>query len=117
MGDSRYIYKNGLNKACFQHDMAYGGFKDLAKRTASDLKNKIFSRLKIQDMMDIQRGLAAMVYKFFDKKSKASGIKNEIKQNQQQLAEELQKPIIRKVKRRRVYSRAIFGVMIQLICN
>ena len=26
-GDSRYIYKNGLNKACFQHDMFYGGFK------------------------------------------------------------------------------------------
>ena len=26
-GDSRYIYKNGLNKACFQHDMCYGGFK------------------------------------------------------------------------------------------
>ena len=55
-------------------------------------------------MMDIQRSLAAMVYKFFDKKSKGSGIKNEIKQNQQQLAAELRKPIIRKVKRRRVYS-------------
>ena len=54
-------------------------------------------------MMDIQRSLAAMVYKFFDKKSKGSGIKNEIKQNQQELAAELRKPIIRKVKRR-VYS-------------
>ena len=29
-GDSRYIYKNELHKACFQHDMAYGDFKDLA---------------------------------------------------------------------------------------
>ena len=30
-GDSRYIYKNELNKACFQHDMAYGDFKDKKK--------------------------------------------------------------------------------------
>ena len=35
-GDTKYIYKNELDKACFQHDMAYGGFKDLARRTASD---------------------------------------------------------------------------------
>ena len=35
-GDSRYIYKNELDKACFQHDMAYGDFKDLAKRAAAD---------------------------------------------------------------------------------
>ena len=31
-GDTNYIYKNELDKACFQHDMAYGGFKDLARR-------------------------------------------------------------------------------------
>ena len=30
-GDSRYIYQNELDKACFQHDMAYGDFKDLAR--------------------------------------------------------------------------------------
>ena len=35
-GDSRYIYRNELDKACFQHDMAYGDFKDLTRRTASD---------------------------------------------------------------------------------
>ena len=34
--DSRYIYQNKLDKACFQHDMAYGDFKDLPRRTASD---------------------------------------------------------------------------------
>ena len=34
-GDTNYIYKNELDKACFQHDMAYGDFKDLARRTAS----------------------------------------------------------------------------------
>ena len=39
--DTSYIYKNELNKAWFQHDMAYGDFKDLARRTASD---KIFKR-------------------------------------------------------------------------
>ena len=43
-----------------------------------------------------------MVYKFFDKKSKGAGIKNEIKENQQ-LANELHKPIIRKFKKRKVY--------------
>ena len=35
-GDTKYIYKYELDKACFQHDMTYGDFKDLAKRTASD---------------------------------------------------------------------------------
>ena len=35
-GDTKYIYKYELDKACFQHDMTYGDFKDLSKRTASD---------------------------------------------------------------------------------
>ena len=35
-GDTSYIYKNELDKACFQHDMAYRDFKDLKRRTASD---------------------------------------------------------------------------------
>ena len=44
-GDSRYIYKNESDKSCFQHDMAYGDFKYLAKRTALDnvLKDKAFN--------------------------------------------------------------------------
>ena len=44
-GDTKYIYKNELDKACFQHDMAYGDFKDLARRTASDnvLRDKAFN--------------------------------------------------------------------------
>ena len=43
-GDPRYIYKNELDNACFQHDMAYGYFKDLRKRTAADkvLRDLIF---------------------------------------------------------------------------
>ena len=46
--DSRYIYRNELNKACFQHDMPYGDFKDLARRTASDkvLRDKAFNIAK-----------------------------------------------------------------------
>ena len=35
-GDTKYIYRNELDKACFQHGIAYGEFKDLARRTASD---------------------------------------------------------------------------------
>ena len=97
-GDTSYIYKNELDKACFQHDMAYGDFKDLKTRTASDkvLRDKAFNIAKNFKYDWYQRGLAAMVYKLFDKKSKASGVaNNEIKQNLQ-LPEELHKPIIRK---------------------
>ena len=50
-GDSRYIFRNELDKACFQHDMAYGDFKDLVKTTAAD---KVLILLKIQNMMDIK---------------------------------------------------------------
>ena len=50
-----------------------------------------------------QRGLASMVYKFFDKKSKGSGVNIEVKHNEQ-LAKELHKPIIRNFKKRTVYS-------------
>ena len=95
-GDSRYIYKNELDKACFQHDMAYGDFKDLARRTAADkvLRDQAFNIAKDPKYHGYQRGLASMVYKYFDKKTAGSGIKC-MPQNEQ-LAEELHKPIIRK---------------------
>ena len=53
-GDTKYIYRNELDKACFQHDMAYGDFKDLAKRKASDkiLRDKAFNSAKPQTVMD-----------------------------------------------------------------
>ena len=99
MGDTSYIYKNELDKVCFQHDMAYGDFKDLAKRTASDktLRDKAFNIAKNPKYDGYQRGLASMVYKFFDKKSSGSAVaaNNMIKQNIQ-LADELHKPIIKK---------------------
>ena len=86
-----------LDKACFQHDMAYGDFKDLKRRTASDkIRDKAFNIAKNPRYHGYQRGLASMVYTFFDKKSKGRGVaNNEIKQNLQ-LAKELQKPITRK---------------------
>ena len=73
-GDTSYIYKNELDKACFQHDMAYGDFKDLKRRTASDkvLRDKAFSVAKNPKYDGYQRGLASIVYKFFDKKFKGS---------------------------------------------
>ena len=47
-GDSRYIYRNELDKTCLQHGMAYGDFKDLTKRTAADkvLRDKAFNIAK-----------------------------------------------------------------------
>ena len=47
-GDTRYIYRNELDKTYFQHDMAYEDFKDLARRTASDnvLRDKAFNIAK-----------------------------------------------------------------------
>ena len=116
--------------------MAYGDFKDIKRRTASDkiLRNKAFNIAKNPKYDGYQRGLASMVYKFFDKKSTGSGIvnnsnsnsnnnnnnnnnnnsnsnisnnsnsnNNDIKQHLQ-LAEELHKPIVRKFKKRKVYS-------------
>ena len=74
-GDSRYIYRNELEKACFQYDMAYGDFKDLARRTASDkvLRDKAFNIAKNSKYDGYQRGLASMVYKIFDKMSSSLG--------------------------------------------
>ena len=70
-GDTNYIYKNKLDKACFQHDMAYGDFKGLKRRTASDriLRDKVFNIAKNSKYDGYQRGLASMVYIFLDKKS------------------------------------------------
>ena len=66
-GDTKYIYKIELDKACFQHDMAYEDFKDLARRTTSDkvLRNKTFNIARNLKYDGYQRALASMVYKFF----------------------------------------------------
>ena len=77
-GDTNYICKNELGKACFTHDAAYSDSKDLTKRTVADkiLKNRAFNIAKDPKYDEYQRGLASVVYKFFDKKSAGSGAKH-----------------------------------------
>ena len=94
-GNTNFIYKNELDKAYFQNDMAYGKTKDLVKKAQSDkfLKDKSF-KIASDPKYDVyQRGLASMFYKFYDKKSSGSGMVNE---PNYQLANELYKPVIRK---------------------
>ena len=95
IGNTDFIYKNEFDKACFQHDMAYGKSKDLIKITQSDrvLTDKEFKITNNPNYNGYQRGLASMVYKLFDTKSKGSGIINE---PNYQLGNEHYKPIIRK---------------------
>ena len=103
-GDTNYVFKNELDKACFVHDAAYSDSKDLTKRTIANknLKNRAFDIAKDPKYDGYQRGLASMVYKFFDSKVSGSGAKL-ILENEQ-LANELHKPIIRKFEKRKVYS-------------
>ena len=91
-GDTKYIHQNELDKVCFQQDMAYGNFKDLARRTASD-RVKAFSFHKNPKYDRYQRGLAS-----------------KIKQNEQ-LADEFHKPIIKNLKKEKYihHSEIIFG--------
>ena len=76
--------------------MAYGDFKDLAGRIASDkvLRDKAFNIAKNARYDGYQRGLASMVNKFFDKKSAGKGVNAHA--NNEKLAEELRKPITKK---------------------
>ena len=104
-GDTSYIYKYELDKACFQHDIAQWNFKDLKRRIFSDkgLRDKAFNIAKNPKYDGYKGGLASMVYKFFDKRSKGSGVNIPLKFNEQ-LAERFHKPIIRIFKKRTVYS-------------
>ena len=100
-----FMYRNELDKACFQHDMAYGKSKDLTERTQSD---KVLRDKASDPKYDgYQRGLVSVVYKFFDKKSawvdKSSGSGVDAEPNYQ-LASQLHRQVFRKFKRRKVYS-------------
>ena len=111
-GDTRYIYRNELDKACFQHDSAYADHKDLINRTEADkvLRDKAYDIASNPKYDGYQRGLASMVYNFFDKKSTGSGIKKDtakpssLERSSLILADELHKPIINKFNKRKVYS-------------
>ena len=102
-GDTKYISRNDLDNACFQHYMAYGDFKDLARKTAFDkvLRDKAFNIAKNLKHDRYQRDLASMVYKFFDKKSasladKSTNGKSVAMLQNEQLVEEFHEPIIKK---------------------
>ena len=116
-GDTNYIYKNELDKACFAHDAAYSDSKNLTKRTIADkiLRDKAFNIAKDTKYDGYQRGLASMIYKLFDskvaspdKKSEGSGAKNvnntKLTPQNQQLAEELHKPVIKNFEKRKVHA-------------
>ena len=100
-----YIHQSELDKTCFQHDMVYGDFKDLKRRADSDkiLHDKAFNIPKNPKYDGHQRILASMVYNLFDETIPGSRIKNENMSNKE-LAEELRKTIIKKFKKRIVYS-------------
>ena len=91
--------------------MAYGDFKYLERRTASDnvLRDKAFSIAENPKYDGYQRELASVAYKFFDKKTVGSGVANNNNNNNNnkqniKLATELHKPIIREFQKRTVYS-------------
>ena len=100
-GDLKHLYRNELDKACFDHDAAYSNSKDLAKRTIADkiLKNRAYGIAKNPKYDGYRRGLASIVCKFFDKKTGFGASVNE------ELPQELYKPLIKKSKRRKVYAR------------
>ena len=121
-GDMRYIYRNELDKACFQHDSAYADHKDLINRTEADkvLRDKAYDIASNPEYDGYQRGLASMVYKFLDSKvaspdkkstartgsdfKKPTAKPSALALNSSILADELHKPIIRKFNKRKVYS-------------
>ena len=72
-GDSQWIYHNELDNACFKHGMAYGDFKDLTRRTASDkilrFWDKVVNIAKTLKYDEYQCGIVSVVYNVFDKKN------------------------------------------------
>ena len=93
--DLKHIYKNKLDKAFFALDAANSDSKDLAKRTISDkiLKDSAYETAINPKYDDYHRGSVSTVNKFFDKKTGLGASINE------ELAQELHKPVIKKFKR------------------
>ena len=108
-----FNYRNEIDKACFQYDIAYSKSKDLATRTQWDkvLRNKAF-KIATDLKYDGYQRLASMVYNFFDKKSSGSCVAA-IEPNYQ-LPNELHKQIIIKFKRWKFICllETMFGVLI-----
>ena len=95
----KYLTLGKLDKAYFAHDAVYFDSKDLAKRTISDkiLKDRAYEITRNRNYDGYQRALACMVYKFFGKKTESGISVNE------QLAQELHKPVIKKFKIRNCF--------------
>ena len=118
-GRTDFVYRNELEKACFQHDMVYVKSKDLMKRTESDkvLRDKAFKMASDPKYDGHQRVLASVVYKCFDKKSSGNGVDTSLAnkcatESNYQLANELHREIIRKFKKFICRLETIFGVLI-----
>ena len=96
-GNLKYLYRNELGKACFAHDAAYSDSKDLAKKATWDkiLTDRAYEIARNHKYHGYQRALASMIYKIFDEKTGSEVSVNE------ELAEELHKPVIKKIKRRK----------------
>ena len=117
-GDMRLLYRNELDKACFKHGAPYAKYKDVENRLISDqkLRNSAYDTASNPVYDGYQRGLASMVYTFFDSKvapldKKAMSGKSNAKHsslertgNNEILAEELHKPVIKQFNKRKVYS-------------
>ena len=118
-GDTCYIYRNETDKACFQHDSACADHKDLINKTEADkvLRDKAYDIASNPEYDRYQRGLASMVYKFFDKKYTAGPMAKPSSLERSSLdrmgsgiasssilADELHKPVIKKFNKRKVYS-------------
>ena len=113
----QHLYRNKLDKACFPYDAAYSNNKDLAKKIISHktLKDRSYEMSRNRGYYGYQRALASMVYKFFDKETGSGAIatskpgaiatsKAGVSINEQ-LDKELQKPVTKKFKRRKFYTR------------
>ena len=90
-----------MDETCFAHDAAYSDSKNLVKRTIADkiLKDRAYEISRNCKYDGYQRTLASMLYKFFDQKTGSGVSVNE------QVAEEVHKPVIEKFKRRKIYAR------------
>ena len=117
-GDTCLLYRNELDKARFKHDAAYAKYKDVENRLISDqkLRNSAYDIASNPKYDGYQRGLASMVYTFFDSKvapldkktmsSKGNAKRSSLERtgNNKILAEELHKPVIKTFNKRKVYS-------------
>ena len=108
-GSLKHLHRNELDKTCFAHDAAYSDSKDLANRTISDkiVKGRAYETAINPKYDGYQRGLASMNYEFFDKKT-GLGVGASVSE---ELAQELRKAVITKLKRRIVYARFKDNIM------